>query len=257
MVTCSYSLGMKFSLDKFIRLLLYARLRPIRVFCFHQVSEKYDPTKGFECDWTEINQFKCTINTLKKEYKFISLKEAYTHIKKDYVRIKKYAVLTSDDGYRSLKDILPWLEEQSIPITLFINTGYLDGQDCLDELFAQAKEIKSDLDKTTFVKNLYLTREDLLELQSGFVSYGSHGVKHISARKMLLPIFKEQLVASISVLSSFESFIPFYAYTYGQHSSLTDELLLANGLIPVLIDGKKNVCDSSCIHRECIDKWAL
>ena len=105
------------------------RLQPIRVFCLHHVCAKFDVESMNACDWMEIEEFKQHVAALQKNgVKFISLKDAYHHICEDKVRCKKYAVLTFDDGYASLKEILPWLEKQMIPATLFINGKYLDGK---------------------------------------------------------------------------------------------------------------------------------
>ena len=104
-------------------------LQPIRVFCLHHVCEIYDSESMYPCDWMELVKFKQKINALRVQgCHFISLKEAYTHLKNDLFRKKKYVVLTFDDGYKSLTEILPWLEEQNIPVTLFINGKYLDGK---------------------------------------------------------------------------------------------------------------------------------
>ena len=43
------------------------RLQPIRVFCFHQVSEQFDASTMWECDWTQIEQFKRNILRLKEQ----------------------------------------------------------------------------------------------------------------------------------------------------------------------------------------------
>ena len=98
------------------------RLQPIRVFCFHQVSDEYAPLTMWEEDWTQTELFKRNIQNLKERgYTFISLPEAYFKLKNDSFRREKYAVLTADDGFKSMLNILPWLIEQRIPVTLFVN----------------------------------------------------------------------------------------------------------------------------------------
>ena len=104
-------------------------LQPIRVFCLHHVCKQFDADTMYPCDWMALDEFKQKIIDLQKQgYQFISQTEAYEHLKKDRFRRKKYAVLTFDDGYKSLLEVLPWLEEQQIPATLFINGKYLDGK---------------------------------------------------------------------------------------------------------------------------------
>ncbi len=116
-------------IEKIKRKWMKLRLQPIRVFCLHHVCEQFDADTMYACDWMALDEFKQKINALRSQgYQFISLSEAYNHLKKNRFRRKKYAVLTFDDGYKSLKEVLPWLEEQKIPATLFINGKYLDGK---------------------------------------------------------------------------------------------------------------------------------
>ena len=98
------------------------RLQPIRIFCLHHVCEQFNSDVMYACDWMALDEFKQKINVLRNQgYQFISLTDAYEYLKKDWFRRKKYAVLTFDDGYKSLLEVLPWLEEQQIPFALFIN----------------------------------------------------------------------------------------------------------------------------------------
>ena len=99
--------------------LLHLRLQPIRVLCIHEVSEVDENSP----DWIPTAYFKRTILEMQSQgYKFISLKEAYEHIRSDeLIRIRKYAVLTADDGLRCHLEMLPWLEQHTVPITLCLN----------------------------------------------------------------------------------------------------------------------------------------
>jgi hypothetical protein len=63
------------------------RLRPIRVFCFHHVSDEYDPLTMWECDWTSTSMFKQSIENLRRHgYVFVSLQQAQSHLKNDWFR---------------------------------------------------------------------------------------------------------------------------------------------------------------------------
>lgn len=63
------------------------RLKPVRVFCFHHVSDVFDPDKMWKCDWTQTEVFKQNVLAPKKRYTFISLQEAYNHISCDKFRV--------------------------------------------------------------------------------------------------------------------------------------------------------------------------
>lgn len=210
------------------------RLQPIRVFCLHHVCEQFDADAMNVGDRMSLDEFKQKINTLQDQgYEFISLTEAYEHLRNDYIRIKKYAVLTFDDGYASLKEILPWLEEQQIPATLFVNGKYLDGQ-------SYRKSPKEQ----------YLTYDELFALTNQLIEIGSHGWEHINANAMAVEEFISSVNKNIVLLSAHLRYIPFHAYTYGGHNHKVDTKLHEEYIIPVLVDGMKNYNDSKCIHRE-------
>lgn len=232
------------------------RLRPIRVFCFHQVSETYNPLTMWECDWTQTELFKRNIQNLKEQgYTFISLSDAQKKLKRDWFRHEKYAVLTADDGYKSLLNILPWLEEQRIPVTLFINTKYIDGKSWSAINEEQAKRIKPDVDMLTDVcPNLYLSVEELRKIATmPNVTIGMHGHEHIDATQQSLEDFKKNVRLCQDALKDVSHYVPYFAYPWGRHNEKTDCVLKKMGLTPIQVDGTKNYNNSVYIDREAID----
>ena len=210
------------------------RLQPVRVFCLHHVCAEFDAEWMNEGDWMQIDEFKHTILSLQQDgVKFISLTEAYRHICKDWIRGKKFAVITFDDGYASIKEILPWLEERDIPVTLFVNGKYLDG-----------KSYRKN------PKEKYLTKNELFSLTSPFVEIGSHGWEHVRAIEQTEDEFKNSIESNVQVLSTHPRYVPFHAYTWGQHTDATDKVLGDKNIIPVLVDGKMNFNDGMSIHRK-------
>lgn len=209
------------------------RLQPIRVFCLHHVCKAFDAESMNKGDWMQIDEFKQKVQTLQQNgVEFISLTEAYNHIINDYVRCKKYAVLAFDDGYASLKEILPWLEEQQIPATLFINGKYMDG-----------KSYRKN------PKEKYLTKEELFALTSPLIEIGNHGWEHTRVTDMTEGEFIESVARNIDLLQKHPNYIPFWAYTYGAHLGKTDDYLHRQGLVPIYVDGMKNY-NEIVIHRE-------
>ena len=90
--------------QKVDRRLLRLRLRPVRVFCFHGVVGETNENNPDSIPTTFLME---TIQQLLNcGYEFISLEEAHAHIKKDKIRIKKYAVLTADDGLKCQMNVL-------------------------------------------------------------------------------------------------------------------------------------------------------
>lgn len=210
------------------------RLRPIHVYCFHHVCAKFDAETMVACDWMQIDEFKKEIIAARQNgVEFISLTEAQEIMQRDIFRCKKYEVLTFDDGYASLKEILPWLEEQKIPVTLFINGKYLDGK--------------------SYRKNpneRYLTKGELLALTSPYIEIGSHGWQHTDAIEMSADEFEQSITQNNELLHTHQRYIPFHAYTWGRHTKATDAYLQAQGITPVLMDGMPNYNNPAVIHRE-------
>lgn len=222
------------SLQKLQRKWMKLRLQPIRVFCLHHACEQFDAEAMYPCDWMALDEFKQKIIALRNQgYQFISLTKAYHHLKKDYFRRKKYAVLTFDDGYKSLKEVLPWLEEQKIPATLFINGKYLDG--------SSYRETR---------KEQYLTHDELFALTSLLIEIGHHGWEHKSVNEMPEAELIDSMQKNIEILSSHPRYIPFWAYTYGRHNDNSDVILSNNGLVLVKVVGNKNYKWTGAFSRE-------
>ena len=180
--------------DMFKQFAKKRRLCPISVFVMHSVSDEYNPLLWWDCDWTTTDQFKMNVLRLKDQYTFISLPEAYEKIKNDRFRLRKYAVLTADDGYRSLLVVLPWLEEQMVPITLFVNTRYLDKKSWSAINEEQAKRVNPKVDIMDEVcPNLYFSMDELFELKSPWITVGMHGHEHLDATKQSAEEFRENV----------------------------------------------------------------
>lgn len=232
------------------------RLQPIRVFCFHQVSDVYNPLTMWECDWTQMDQFKRNILYLQAcGVEFISLSEAHEKLKHDWFRCKKYAVLTADDGYKSLLDILPWLEDKQIPITLFINTKYLDSKSWSAINEEQARRAKPDVDMLNDVcHTLYLTKDELKQVATmPNVTIGMHGHEHLDATKQTIEEFKANVEKCLDGLKNVEHTIPYLAYTWGHHNAATDKILKDMDIVPVLVQGNMNYNNKEYIDRIAID----
>jgi peptidoglycan/xylan/chitin deacetylase (PgdA/CDA1 family) len=150
--------------------------------------------------------------------------------------------MTSDDGWASLKNILPWLKEQEIPVTLFLNPGYFDGQ--------HFRERASEK---------YLLENDINEIATSFhnVSFGMHGWEHVRATDKDEDGFRSDVEHTMHALQAHKCFVPFYAYTWGKYNKMTGRVLSDLGVVPVMIDNETNRDDLSCIHRELLDGMKL
>lgn len=240
-------------INKISRKFTQLRLQPIRVFCFHQVSEIFDPDVYCKPDWVPTSYLKQFIEDLQKDgYEFISLVDAYSYIKKDIVRCKKYAVLTADDGLKCQLDFVPWLEEHNVPITLFVNVETLNGDVC-GKPMKEHFQIECKEEEMRHAKQLYIERKDL-KMVSDIVSIGMHGVNHNEVTHMSDEEFRRVVEECKDKIGLFEKYIPFYAYTFGKYAFNTDAILHSANVVPVLTDGLKNYDDLNYVHREVIEK---
>lgn len=238
---------------KIAQKLIKMRLQPIRVFCFHQTSEQY--VEGLYCnpDWIPTDFLKKHIEQLFAEgYQFISLEEAHKHIQNDIVRIRKYAVITADDGMLCQTALLPWFEERNIPITFFIDLETLDGKTCTMPVMNYLK-IEDAEEEAKIAKQLYLTKEQLMQLSSPMLTIGMHGVKHEPVHRLNRTEFQSQVQLCKQALSKHPSYIAYYAYPYGAHTNENNEVLESEGIIPVYADGEMNYNDGNVIHREILE----
>lgn len=219
------------------RIWIHLRMQPIRVYGLHHVCAQFDPASMHQCDWMSLDDFKRRICSMRQQgVVFISLSAAYQKLQKDRIRLNKYAVLTFDDGYASLKEILPWLIEQNIPVTLFINPDYAKGK-------AYRETPKENYLSITEIEN-YVT------ISKGLIEIGMHGLLHKDVTTMSERDFIDFATKSIDATSNIKGFIPFWAYTWGRHTAMADKILRVKNITPVLMDGMRNFNVKSHIHRE-------
>ncbi len=215
------------------------RLQPIRVYCFHQVSEVFDAESMWECDWMSVEEFQKKVTTIQHECTLISLQEAHNKLSHDIFRFKKYAVLTSDDGSKTIESILPWLIENNIPVTLFINGKYTDSKSYRD---TSAERYLTESDLVNWIKNESITLE-------------SHGYEHKNATTLTVPELEKNILENVSCINNIYQQggridkVKFHAYTWGKHSVTSDAVLQKCGILPVLIDGMDNINSTGLIHR--------
>lgn len=235
--------------ERIHRKLVKMRLEPVVAFVFHQVSDMFDPYVDRECDWIHIESFKNKIIDMKKEYTFISLEKASNVLRKSFLRRKKYAVLTVDDGYLSVLNVIPFLEEQNIPLAMFINARYLDKQSYSPLNLETAKSFDPNCNMNDIVGCLYISKEQLFQLNSPLISIGMHGYEHLDSTQMTKEQFETNVDKCAKELSNHKRFIPYYAYTWGRWNKMNEEVLRKYGFVPVLCDGRKNYNNYTIISR--------
>lgn len=238
---------------KIVRKIQRLWCKPIVVFCFHKVSDTYEPLYGGKDDWTQTDQFKRNIMSLRDKYTFISLEDAYSRLRNDTFRFRNYAVLTSDDGYQCILDILQWLNEMHIPVTLFLSTKYLDGKS-YDPWF-DAHWNLTDEQKCNLLRNMYIQSRHLSlpTLNTENVTLSLHGYGHDEVSWMNAETFRNYVQKSKMALENHPRYRSYYAYTWGHHSKVTNNVLRAKNIVPVYMDGQMNDSWDGAIHRVNMD----
>lgn len=239
MISNGIGMGLKKGIKKLVGYAKRHLYSQVDVFLFHAVSEQFDEKKNLRVDWISTQEFKQLVTKISRDYVFVSLEEAKKILDhKIWKGRAKYAVLTCDDGYRSVLDILPFLEAKEIPITLFLNPKYLDGVSKRED-YVESPE--------------YIGFEDLRNLNAKYVSIGMHGYEHVDVTKQEPEAFRASLRECVSYLNSQKCFIPYFAYTWGKCNQMTQEILTEEGIVPVFADGKSNYGYCQGISRKAIE----
>ena len=243
--------------DRLKHKLLKLRYRPLRVFVFHHVSDVRDSLICEEGDWTQTEQFMHNIQSLQKKYKFISLSQAIAMLKNDKFRFTDYAVLTTDDGFASVSNLIPWLEEMHIPLTLFINSRYMKGDIIKPAHEKRLLNCINNVDIKSLAKRMYLNETQIWSFLSPNIEIGLHGHEHVDARTISEQSFEKDFLQCLEKLQSHPRYIPAYAYPWGRDTLSSITFLQENGIVPVLVDGGENCIWEGYISRDCIDNKKL
>lgn len=231
----------KHTLHRIRQKLAHLCLHPIHIYCLHHVCAKFDVSYMHIGDYMLIDDFKYSIMAMQNRgVEFISLSEAFEKLlsSKSFFsyRLEDYAVLTFDDGYASLNEVLPWLIERNIPATLFVNAEY-----AMKRAFRDTPQEK------------YLTTKEIQNWTTsgkGLIQIGMHGLQHIDVSTMSEREFNMYADKTIEATSQIIGYVPFWAYTWGRHNVMVDSVLRSKNIVPVLTDGLKNYSNFDSMHRE-------
>jgi len=106
--------------------------------------------------------------------------------------------ITFDDGWKSNYDLLPILEEQGIPITIFLSTGLIGSNKWAAPITAYNKLDSEDVDSVEYKLSddrTMLTVDEIREM-SRHVNFQSHLVGHHPVTKLTLDKLNSELTES-------------------------------------------------------------
>jgi len=257
----------------------------IAIFNYHQVSNSFTPQRHTKQTWTSIKQFKNNIQYIRNNMPVISLSEAIERINDNKIH-RAYAVITFDDGDKSiLEEALPWLHENRIPATLFINSGCFsnvfgswgniaqrfrgsinsDWNDELEELFLPLRHctdrneylkgvgrIESLVSTMPTKDSIFISKDELSCLDSDLFQVGLHGREHQRFIHYPKDWQSKAMQDDIDSLSDLPQYIPVFAVPFGRPQDWDyDTLSVAweKGLEIVLADGGVNHRKQGVINR--------
>lgn len=182
----------------------------ILILMYHRVNDDINMELS-----VKINKFKWQMNYLmRKNYKVISMEEAFQMIKKKSI-YGKYIVLTFDDGYKDIFDnALPILKQLNYPSIHYIVPGYIES----NRVFPWDKELgESRLMNWKQVKEL--NEDKLFEI-------GSHTLNHYDLDKLDEKTLRIELEESKNILyEKMLKEIKHFAYPRGIYSEESEKIL--------------------------------
>ena len=127
---------------------------------------------------------------------------------------RRLVAITFDDAYRDFLDLAyPLLSKHQVPCTLFVPTGYL------------GRYNEWDSQDGRYPRKSVMTATELRELHAGgMVDVGSHGIDHLSMRRLERDDMKTQAVGSRNFLENLLGCsVRLFCYPYGRFDDFSRE----------------------------------
>ena len=190
--------------------------------------------------FTYYSVFEDQVNYLKQYFEIISMKKALKIYHSKLINDKKYLVITIDDGFKSIKKIIKFLNSLNIIPTIFLNTDpiihnkplhnhknyliskYIAGKKYFDlkkyfydyECLLKGIQIK-DKNFKNFILGNYLDSKDINEIKN-ICEFGSHTSSHIPLNNLNYDIQKKQIKNSHDNLQKLLKVdLNYFAYPFG------------------------------------------
>ena len=107
----------------------------LHILLYHRVLERPDPLRPYDPD---VRQFSAQLRMLRRFFNPVGLSEGLTALENGSLPPRSVAV-TFDDGYRdNLEIAVPVLNRLDIPATVFVATGFIDGQNMWNDRIIEA-----------------------------------------------------------------------------------------------------------------------
>jgi peptidoglycan/xylan/chitin deacetylase (PgdA/CDA1 family) len=258
----------------------------IKIFNFHQVSDKFNDLYHARGTYTSTSGFKSQIKSIKKKYSLISLQDAVNQINENKIN-DNYACVTIDDGDSSIINAADILFDLKVPATFFINSAYLENQETSwyrivsflenhpkyhkllsDEirfksrLLRKTEDSKFYRDTTSEIYSLYTkiageynghtTRSHLQTISQHGFGIGPHGHRHERFNLFDKKWQLENIRKDCENLSVYKTYCNFFALPFGRYRDFnldTQNAAFEAGVRMLLSTGGANSFNQPFIHR--------
>jgi peptidoglycan/xylan/chitin deacetylase (PgdA/CDA1 family) len=183
----------------------FGQLAPDRpaVICFHKISSRF----CWEGTWTTPGRFFAYVDRLLGAgYRFVPIGEFLDAAGSDGLG-KRDLVLTFDDGYRELYDVvLPGLERRGVPFHVFLVTDYV----------GRVNDWELGLNRRPF---RHLDWPEIVEMAGRGVTFGSHGASHDDLTRLPARAVQSDLARSRAAIESrLGSPVRTVSYPFGRYN---------------------------------------
>jgi len=139
-------------------------------------------------------------------YQSVSLDQVAHYLASGEMAVLRPLVITFDDGYQCLhRYALPALKQHGFTATVFMVAGHVGGDNAWEQRIGDPPQP-------------LLTREQMLEMQAGGISFASHTCGHAHLDQMNPPQVRQELVRSRELLEEITGQpVRHLAYPYGAY----------------------------------------
>ena len=180
------------------------------------------------------------LNYYENNYNICNLDLLQKHFKENTTLPRNTLIITFDDGWRSNYDLLPIIEENKVPITIFITTGLiginLKPPPIEHHYGNKINNYKNDYPHES--KRTMLNIEEIKEM-ANLVNFQSHGVHHYLSTHINPSQLKSELLESKKVLEKITGKTVYaFAYPYNRASDKEANIVKSCGYTCARIGGR-------------------
>jgi len=188
----------------------------IRILVYHNIENKYS---------SKLND---QLQNLKKDWKFINVKDFENHLNEKKILKGKNILLTFDDGFKSNFYVAQGiLKKQNIKALFFVPSDFIK----IKKNAQLKKFVKKNIFDNQNIKNYEkfknMTAKDLKSLVKDGHTIGCHTKTHANLGLInnIAKLNKEILDSAISLENLLKIKVKHFAYTYGNYGSMNNKSL--------------------------------